>query len=234
MRKKSKRYKTAAGLVTKGKSYSVAEAVELIKKMPPVKFDETLEVNGSLGIDPKQTDQAVRGSVVLPNGTGKTIKIVVFCESDKENDAKTAGADFTGGQDLVEKIVGENWTDFDYCIATPGMMRVVSKLGKMLGPRGLMPSPKNGTVTENIAYAVKEAKRGKVDFRMDKQSCVHVGVGKISFTKEQLGGNVDAVLEALLAARPAGLKGDYIKGLYLASTMGPALRIAVQQSVPTE
>jgi large subunit ribosomal protein L1 len=224
--KRSKRYKEAAKLVDENKTYTVKEAVELIKKMPATKFDQTLDVNTKLIVDPKQSDQMVRGSVVLPNGTGKTIRIAVFCESEKESAAKESGADVYGGQDLVDRILTENWFEFDYCVATPGAMKFVSKLGRVLGPKGLMPSPKTGNVTENIAYAVKEAKRGKIDFRVDKIGCMHVGVGKLSFSQEALAENVNAYLEALVAAKPSGVKGDFIQSVFLASSMGPSLRIS--------
>jgi large subunit ribosomal protein L1 len=231
MKHRSKRYKEGLKLVDKSKTYTVKEAVEMILKMPKAKYDETLEISGNLAVDPKQTDQAIRGSVVLPHGTGKILKVIVFCESEKEQDAKAAGADYVGGQDLIDKINSENWMDFDVCIATPGMMRMVSKLGKVLGPRGLMPSPKSGTVTENVAYAVKESKRGKVDFRMDKQACIHIGVGKLSFTKEALVENSQALLDALVASRPASVHGEFIKSLFLSSTVGPSVRISVDQGI---
>jgi large subunit ribosomal protein L1 len=223
--KRSKRYKEAVKLVDEDKTYNVKEAVEIIKKMPHVKFDETLDVNTKLIVDPKQSDQMVRGSVVLPNGTGKTIRIAVFCESEKESAAKESGADVYGGQDLVDKILTESWFEFDYCVATPGAMKFVSKLGRVLGPKGLMPSPKTGNVTENIAYAVKEAKRGKIDFRVDKIGCMHVGVGKLSFSQEALVENINSYLEALVAAKPSGVKGDFIQSVFLSSTMWPSLRI---------
>jgi len=223
--KRSKRYKEAAKLVDENKSYNVKDAVEIIKKMPATKFDQTLDVNTKLIVDPKQSDQMVRGSVVLPNGTGKTIRIAVFCESEKESAAKESGADVYGGQDLVDRILTESWFEFDYCVATPGAMKFVSKLGRVLGPKGLMPSPKTGNVTENIAYAVKEAKRGKIDFRVDKIGCMHVGVGKLSFSNEALVENVNAYLEALVAAKPSGVKGDFIQSVFLSSSMCPSLRI---------
>ena len=178
--------------------------------MPQAKFDQTVEVNSKLGADPKQSDQMLRGSVVLPHGTGKDVKVLVFCEPEKEKDARESGADHIGTNETVDKILKDGWTDFDCCISTPSMMRVVSKLGRFLGPRGLMPSPKTGTVTENISYAVKEAKRGKIDFRMDKLGCVHVGVGKVSFTEEAIRENVKAFIDALSAAKPQSIKGDFI------------------------
>ena len=223
----SKRYVEALKDSNIDKTYSIGEAVDILMKMPHAKFDESLEVSGKLGADPKQSDQMVRGSVVLPHGTGRTAKVIVFCEPDKEKDAKEAGADYIGSDDLVEKILKEGWLDFDCCIATPSMMRVVSKLGKFLGPRGLMPSPKTGTVTENVSYAVSEAKRGKIDFRMDKLGCIHAGLGKISFSKEALLENVTAFFEALKASRPQAVKGEFIKSTFLSTTMSPSLRITL-------
>jgi large subunit ribosomal protein L1 len=222
----SKRYREALKLVEKNKAYSIEEAVEILKKMPHAKYDETLEVSGKLGVDPKQTDQAVRGSLVLPSGTGKNVKVLVFCEPEKENEAKEAGADYLGSQETIDKI-NAGWFDFDCCIATAGMMKLVSKLGKVLGPRGLMPSPKTGTVTENVSHAVKEAKRGKVDFRMDKFGCLQMGLGKISFSKEALVENVKAFTETLLAAKPAAVKGEFIRSLYLSTTVSPSVRISL-------
>ena len=223
----SKRYKEAVKLVDEKKTYSVEQAVDILKSMPHAKFDETVEVSSKLGADPKEADQLVRGSVVLPAGTGKAVKILVFCESEKEKDAQDAGADYIGSDEIIGKILKQGWSEFDCCIATPAQMRVVSKLGKVLGPRGLMPSPKTGTVTENISHAIKEAKRGKIDFRMDKFGCVHVGIGKISFSRESLIANIRAFIEAMQAARPQTIKGDYIKGFYLSTTMSPSVRIAL-------
>ena len=223
----SKRYLEAAKQIDKKKFYPVDEAVEILKSLSKVRFDETIEISGHLGADPKQSDQIARGSVVLPNGTGRKVKVLVFCEPEKETDAKEAGADHIGSQGTIDKILKEGWVDFDCCISTPSMMRSVSKLGKFLGPRGLMPSPKTGTVTDNVSHAVKEAKRGKIDFRMDKLGCVHAGVGKISFTKEALLENVKAFLGALNAARPATVKGDFIKSIYLSTTMSPSIRISL-------
>jgi large subunit ribosomal protein L1 len=223
----SKRYRAAVERIDENKSYSIEEAVELLKDYPAAKFDETVEMSGQLGADPKQSDQLVRGSVVLPAGTGKEVKVLVFCTPEKEQEAKDAGADFIGNEDMVNKILKESWLGFDCCIASPAQMRVVSKLGKFLGPRGLMPSPKTGTVTDNIGYAVKEAKRGKIDFRMDKFGCIHVGVGKISFSKEDLIKNIRSFVDALIAARPAAVKGDFVRSLYVATTMGPSVKITL-------
>jgi len=223
----SKKYREAKMLVEEGKSYSLEAAMDLLKSMPKVKFDQTVELSGKLGIDPKQSDQMVRGSVVLPHGTGKETKVLVFCEPEKEKEAKDAGADFIGSEEIINKILKEGWVGFDCCIATPGMMRSVSKLGRFLGPRGLMPSPKTGTVTDNVSYAVGEAKRGKIDFRVDKFGCIHVGVGKLSFTKEALVENTDILIRALVSARPQNLKGEFIKNIYLSATMTPSLKIAL-------
>lgn len=227
MEKKSKRYKEALKLVDQEKVYSIEDAIASLKDMPHAKYDETLEVSCQVNIDPKQTDQAVRGSVVLPNGTGKKIRVLVFCEPEKESAAKEAGADYLGNQEITDKIMKEGWFDFDVCIATPAMMKVVSKLGKVLGPRGLMPSPKSGTVTENVTYAIGEAKRGKIDFRMDKASCIHVGIGKISFSKEKLIENTRAFVDALLAAKPSAVKGEFVKSIFLSTTISPSVRLSV-------
>jgi len=223
----SKKYKEALKLYDQEKNYSIAEAVEVLKSMPKTKFDETLEISGKLGVDPKQSDQMVRGSVVLPHGTGKDVRVLVFCDPEKESEAKESGADHVGSEDTINKILNDGWVEFDCCIASPSMMRLVSKLGKFLGPRGLMPSPKTGTVTENIAYAIKEAKRGKIDFRLDKFGCIHAGIGKISFDASALIENVKAFVEALTAARPQAVKGDFIGTLYLSKAMGPSVKISL-------
>ncbi len=223
--KRSKRYTQAVALVDDTKSYSFEEAVDILKKMPRTKFDETVEISCKLNADPKKSDQMVRGSVLLPHGTGRKIKVLVFCEPEQEEEAKAAGADYAGGQDLIDKIAKENWFDFDVCISTPSMMRFVSKLGKVLGPRGLMPSPKTGTVTPNITSAIKEAKAGKVDFRMDKFGCVALGVGKISFEKDALVENIKAFVDALMASKPAAVKGDLIRTAYLSTTMSPSVKL---------
>ncbi|RKY33974.1 MAG: 50S ribosomal protein L1 [Candidatus Omnitrophota bacterium] len=223
--KRGKRYLQATQTLDKSKTHSIEEAIEILKKMPPVKFDQTVEVTCRLNVDPKKSDQMVRGSVVLPHGTGKKKKVLVFCEPEKEKEAQEAGADYVGGQELADKILKENWLDFDYCISTPQMMRIVSKLGRILGPRGLMPSPKVGTVTENIAFSVKEAKKGKVDFRVDKTGCVHAGVGKISFSTEKLKENIEAFLNALKNAKPQNIKGEFIKSAHLSLSMSPSIKI---------
>ncbi|MCM8819656.1 MAG: 50S ribosomal protein L1 [Candidatus Omnitrophica bacterium] len=227
MKRRSKRYKEALKLVEKNKTYSIEEAIEILKKMPKTKFDETVEVSCKLGVDTQKTDQVVRGSVTLPAGVGKTIRVLVFCDPEKEKEAKEAGADIIGTQEMIEEIAKTGKINFDYCISTPAMMKFVSKLGKILGPRGLMPSPKTGTVTDNIAYAIKEAKRGKVDFRMDKFGTVAVGIGKISFSKDALVENLKAFIEALINAKPQSTKGDYIKSIFISTTMSPSLKIAL-------
>jgi len=226
--KKSKRYLSAEKLVDKDKSYNLEEAIAILKSMTPVRFDETVEISGKLEVDPKQSDQMIRGSVVLPHGTGKNVIVLVFCEPDKEKEASKAGADYIGSEEIIDKILKEGWAEFDCCISAPSMMRSVSKLGKFLGPRGLMPSPKTGTVTDNISYAVSEAKRGKIDFRMDKFGCIHVGVGKISFDKDKLLENARSFIEALQASRPSSVKGDFIIGLYLSTTMSPSIKLNIQ------
>ncbi|MCK4810502.1 MAG: 50S ribosomal protein L1 [Candidatus Omnitrophica bacterium] len=224
---RGKRYLDSLKLIDKNKIYSLEEAISLMKKIVFSKFDQTLEISCKLSVDSKKSDQVVRGSVVLPHGIGKKVKVLVFCEPEKENEAKEAGADYIGGQDLIDKILKENWLDFDYCISTPQMMKVVSRLGRTLGPRGLMPSPKTGTVTENIAFSVEEAKKGKIDFRIDKTGCIHGGLGKISFSAEALVENVKTFFNALQAAKPASVKGEFIGTVYLSLSMSPSIRINV-------
>ena len=223
----SRRYKEALKLCDQNKAYSIEEAIEVFQSMPRTKFDETVEISGKLGIDPKQSDQMVRGSVVLPHGIGKDVRVLVFCDPEKESEAKEAGADYIGSEETISKILNDGWIEFDCCVASPSMMRLVSKLGRFLGPRGLMPSPKTGTVTENISYAVKEAKRGKIDFRLDKFGCIHAGIGKISFDASALIENVKVFIDALAAARPQSVKGDFIGSLYLSKTMGPSVKISL-------
>ena len=223
----SKRYLEAKKLIDEDKTYSLDEAIKLLKAMPSVKFDAMIEISGKLGADPKQSEQIVRGSVMLPHGTGKQVKVLVFCEPEKEKEAKEAGADYIGTEATIDKILKEGWLDFGCCISTPGMMRLVSKLGRFLGPRGLMPSPKTGTVTENVSYAVEEAKKGKIDFRMDKLGCIHAGVGKLSFSIQNLSENVKAFVDALTAAKPSAVKGDFVKSLWLCATMSPAIKFTL-------
>ncbi len=205
--------------------YALQEAVPLLQKVKFAKFDETVDLTLRLGVDPKHADQMVRGTVVLPHGLGKTKKVLVIANGEKQREAEAAGADFVGGEDMVEKIQKENWTDYDAVISTPDMMRSVGKLGKVLGPRGLMPNPKTGTVTTDVAAAVREVKAGKVEFRTDKTGLVHCPVGKISFTPDKLVDNASTVITSVVKAKPAAAKGKYIKGCYLSSTMGPGISI---------
>ena len=205
--------------------YELQEAVPLLQKVKFAKFDETVDLTLRLGVDPKHADQMVRGTVVLPHGLGKTKKVLVIAGGEKQREAEAAGADFVGGEDMVEKIQKENWTDYDAVISTPDMMRSVGKLGKVLGPRGLMPNPKTGTVTTDVAAAVREVKAGKVEFRTDKTGLVHCPVGKISFTPDKLVDNATTVITSVVKAKPSAAKGKYIKGCYLSSTMGPGISI---------
>ncbi len=221
-----KRYKTAAEGVDRNKTYPLDEAVKLVKANAKAKFDETIEVAMNLGIDPRHADQAVRGVVQMPNGTGKTVRVAVFAKGDKAEEAKAAGADVVGADDLAERIQG-GWADFDRCIATPDMMMLVGKLGKVLGPRGLMPNPKLGTVTPNVGEAVKSAKGGAVEFRAEKAGIVHAGIGKASFTAEALEANARAFADAIIKAKPAGAKGTYVEKVALSTTMGPGVRVDV-------
>src|SRR5215813_1562502 len=223
-RTSGKKYSAAAKLV-EAKPYTVEEAVPLVQKVKFAKFDETVELHLRLGVDGKHADQMVRGTVVLPNGLGKSKKVLVITSGDKQREAQEAGADIVGGEEMVAKIQQENWTDFDAVIATPDMMRSVGRLGKVLGPRGLMPNPKTGTVTTDVASAVKEVKAGKVEFRTDKTALVHVPVGKISFDPEKLVENAATVITSVIKAKPSVAKGKYIKGCYLSSTMGPGVSI---------
>ena len=220
----AKRRKAILAKVDTTKRYALTEAVKLVKSSAVSKFDETIDICMNLGIDPKQTEQTIRGMVAMPNGTGKTIKVAVFARGDKAADALKAGADFVGAEDLYEKING-GFTDFDRLIATPDMMAVVGKLGKVLGPKGLMPNPKLGTVTPNVVDAVKAAKSGQVEFRLDKASIVHAGIGKASFTEEQLLQNIKAFIDAVTKAKPSGVKGNYIKKIGISSSMGLGIKL---------
>ncbi len=225
--KHGKKYNESAKLVEKSKLYDLDEAVEIAVKTGSAKFDETVEVHVRLGVDSRHADQQVRGAVVLPNGTGKTVRTLVLTKGDKADAAKEAGADYVGAEDLVAKIQNENWLDFDVVIASPDMMGMVGRLGKVLGPRGLMPSPKAGTVTPDVAKAVTEAKAGKIEYRLDKTNIIHCPIGKVSFGAEKVKENLDAVMSAIVKARPAATKGQYIKSCVLATTMGPGVKINV-------
>ena len=223
--KKGKRYLEAEKLLEEGKKYSVEEAINLALKMPKAKFDETVELHVKLGVDSKQADQQVRGTVVLPNGTGKTLKVLVFAKGDKAKEAEAAGADFVGAEELVPKIEKENWFEYDVIVATPDMMGVIGRLGKVLGPKGLMPNPKSGTVTMDVKKAVSEIKSGKVEYRLDKTNIIHLGFGKVSFGAEKLVENYNTVMDAIIKAKPAAAKGQYIKTVAISTTMGPGVPV---------
>ena len=223
--KKGKKYQEAEKLIEKGKLYEAKEALELIEKMPKANFDETVELHVKLGVDSKHAEQQVRGTVVLPNGTGKTLKVLVFAKGDKAKEAEEAGADFVGAEELIPKIEKENWFDYDVIVATPNMMGVVGRLGKVLGPKGLMPNPKSGTVTMDVAKAIQEIKSGKVEYRLDKTNIIHLGFGKVSFGAEKLEENYKTVIDAIIKAKPAAAKGQYIKSVAIAKTMGPSVYI---------
>ncbi len=223
-----KRYDAALAVIDPKKQYSIDDALEAVKNTPSAKFDETVDLSIRLGVDPKHADQMVRGAVVMPNGIGKVVRVAVFAKGEKEREAREAGADVVGAEDLVERIQG-GWLEFDTAIATPDLMGQVGRLGKLLGPRGLMPNPKLGTVTFDIARAVREAKAGKVEFRVDKAGNVHVPIGKKSFTPLQLSANAMAMVEAIMRAKPAAAKGQYLRSLTVSSTMGPGARVDVQK-----
>lgn len=230
MAKRGKKYQQALQLVDRTKHYTLDEAVQLVKKAAPAKFDETVELAVKLGIDPKRADQQVRGAVVLPHGTGKTVRVLVFAKGEKAKEAEAAGADYVGDEELIEKV-SQGWFDFDVVVATPDMMGQVGKLGRILGPRGLMPNPKTGTVTFEVAKAVQEIKAGKIEYRTDKAGVVHVPVGKVSFAEEKLAENIKTVIEALIRAKPPAAKGTYLRSVAISSTMGPGIRLAPQQFV---
>ena len=223
--KQGKRYVEAAKLVDKTKAYEASEALKIIEKMPKAKFDETVELHVRLGVDSKHADQQVRGTVVLPNGTGKSQKVLVFAKGDKAKEAEAAGADFVGAEELVPKIEKENWFDYDVIVATPDMMGVIGRLGKVLGPKGLMPNPKSGTVTMDVTKAVSEIKSGKVEYRLDKTNIIHLGIGKVSFGAKKLTENYQTIIDAIIKAKPAAAKGQYIKSVTLTTTMGPSIAI---------
>ena len=222
-----KRYAESAKLVDRTKLYSAKEALELIEKMPKAKFDETVELHVKLGVDSKHADQQVRGTTVLPNGTGKTQRVLVFAKGPKADEALKAGADFVGAEELIPKIEKENWFDYDVIVATPEMMGELGRMGKILGPKGLMPNPKTGTVTPNIGAAVKEIKNGKIEYRTDKEGNMHIMLGKVSFSNEDLAENVQTVIDTVIRVKPAAQKGTYIKKAVLHSVMGPAIHLAI-------
>ena len=223
--KHGKEYVDSAKLIDRAKLYDTTEALELCVKTGSAKFDESVEVHVKLGVDSRHADQQVRGAIVLPNGTGKSVRVVAICKGDNEKAAQAAGAEYVGAEELVQKIQNEGWVDFDVLITTPDMMGLVGRLGKVLGPRGLMPNPKAGTVTPDIGKAVTEAKAGKIEYRLDKTNIIHCVIGKVSFGAEKLQANFDALLEAIIKAKPAAAKGQYIKSCVVASTMGPGVKI---------
>ena len=220
-----KRYNESLKLIEKGKKYEAEEALQIIEKMPKAKFDETVELHVKLGVDSKHADQQVRGTVVLPNGTGKTLKVLVFAKGPKAEEAQKAGADYVGAEELIPKIQNDNWFDYDVVVATPDMMGVVGRLGKVLGPKGLMPNPKSGTVTMDVTKAISEIKSGKVEYRLDKNNIIHLGFGKVSFGTQKLVENYQTIIDAIIKAKPAAAKGQYIKSISISTTMGPGLYI---------
>jgi len=222
---RGKNYQESAKLVDRAKLYDPEEALDVVVKASKAKFDETVEVHVKLGVDSRHADQQVRGAIVLPHGTGKTARVLVFAKGDKLAEAEAAGADFFGGEELIPKIQNENWFDYDVVVATPDMMGVVGRLGKVLGPKGLMPSPKAGTVTMDVTKAVNEIKSGKIEYRLDKTNIIHCPIGKVSFGKDKLGDNFKALLAAIIKAKPAAAKGQYIKSCAVASTMGPGVKV---------
>ena len=229
MPKRGKKYQESAKLVDRSNLYDVNEALDLVTKTAKANFDETVELAVRLGVDPRHADQQVRGTVVLPNGTGKEIRVLVLAKGEKIKEAEAAGADYAGGEELVEKIQHENWFDFDVIIATPDMMGVVGKIGRVLGPKGLMPNPKSGTVTFDVEQAVKETKAGKVEYRVDKAAIINVPIGKVSFGVDKLAENFKTIAEAIIKAKPAAAKGRYLKSVTVASTMGPGIKINGQK-----
>ena len=222
---RGKKYQESAKQIDKATLYDPKEGLELICKTASAKFDETVELHVKLGVDSRHADQQVRGAIVLPNGTGKSVRVLVFAKGDKAEAAKAAGADYVGEMDLVEKIQKENWFDFDVCVATPDMMGLIGRIGRILGPKGLMPNPKSGTVTMDVTKAVNEIKAGKVEYRLDKTAIIHCPIGKVSFGTEKLNENLKALMDAINKAKPAAAKGTYVRSLYLSSTMGPSVRV---------
>ena len=223
--KRGKKYQDAAKQVDRSRLYETEEAVALVKKSAFAKFDETIEVHIRTGCDGRHADQQIRGAVVLPHGTGKTVRVLVFAKNQKLDEAKEAGADFVGGDELIPKIQNEGWLDFDVVVATPDMMGIVGRLGRVLGPKGLMPNPKAGTVTLDVAKAIKDIKAGKIEYRLDKSNIIHVPIGKASFSEEQLSDNFQTLMEAIVKARPAALKGTFLKSVVIAPTMGPGVKL---------
>ena len=224
--KHGKKYVEGAKLIDRTKLYDTAEALEVCVKTGTAKFDETVELHVKLGVDGRHADQQVRGAIVLPNGTGKSVRVLAICKADKEEEAKAAGADFVGGEEMVQKIQSENWMDFDVLITTPDMMGQVGRLGRLLGPRGLMPNPKAGTVTPDIGKAVTDAKAGKIEYRLDKTNIIHCPIGKVSFGAEKLEENFATLMDAIVKAKPAAAKGQYIRSCVVASTMGPGVKVS--------
>ncbi len=229
--KKGKKYTEAAKLIDRTMAYDTAEAVALVKKAATAKFDETVEAHIRTGCDGRHAEQQIRGAAVLPHGTGKTVRVLVFAKGDKANEAEAAGADYVGGEELIPKIQNDGWFEFDVVVATPDMMGVVGRLGRVLGPKGLMPNPKAGTVTMDVTKAINEIKAGKIEYRLDKTNIVHVPVGKVSFTEEQLADNFQAIMDAIVKAKPSSLKGTYLKNITLASTMGPGVKVNTSKYV---
>ena len=223
--KRGKRYVAAAAAVESGKTYDVAEAMKTVVETATAKFDESVEAHIKLGVDSRHADQQVRGVIVLPHGTGKTLKVLVIAKGVKADEAQAAGADYVGGEDMINKIKNENWFDFDVCVTTPDMMGLVGRIGKMLGPKGLMPNPKSGTVTMDVAKAVSDVKAGKVEYRLDKTAIIHCPIGKKSFGPEKITENFNALMEAIVKAKPSAAKGTYIKSVAVSSTMGPGIRV---------
>ena len=223
--KKGKRYVESAKLIDRSKQYETGEAIELALQTAKAKFDETLELHVRLGVDPRHADQQVRGVVVLPNGTGKTVRVLVIAKGEKADEATKAGADFVGAEEIIQKIQTENWFGFDVCVATPDMMGVVGRLGRVLGPKGLMPNPKAGTVTMDVTKAINDIKAGKIEYRLDKTNIIHVPVGKVSFGSEKLAENFQTLMSAIIKAKPQAAKGQYMKSVVLTTTMGPGVKV---------
>ena len=229
--KKGKKYKESLSIYDRSVQYDPAEAIDICLKTAKANFDETIEISVKLGVDPRHADQQVRGAVVLPHGTGKDVKVLVFAKGDKLKEAEEAGADYAGGEELVAKIKDENWFDFDVCVATPDMMGLVGRIGRILGPKGLMPNPKSGTVTMDVAKAIADIKAGKVEYRVDKTAIIHCPVGKKSFEPEKLSDNIGTLMDAILKAKPSAAKGAYLKSVVISSTMGPGVKINPQKFV---